>query len=48
MLSVIDKKGRVVGRLSPADEAAMLAAFATSGATAEARTCGADVVRTAQ
>jgi len=48
VLSVIDKKGRVVGRLSPADEAAMLAAFATSGATAEARTRGADVVRTAQ
>ncbi len=48
MLSVIDREGRVVGRLSPADEAAMLAAFATSGATAEARTRGADVVRTAQ
>jgi len=48
MLSVIDKKGRVVGRLSPGDEAAMLAAFAYSGATAEARTRGADVVRPAQ
>jgi len=48
VLSVIDKKGRVVGRLSPADEAAMLAAFASSGATAEARTRGADVVRPAQ
>jgi len=48
VLSVIDKKGRVVGRLSPADEAAMLAAFACSGATAEARTRGADVVRPAQ
>jgi len=48
VLSVIDKKGRVVGRLSPADETAMLAAFAYSGATAEARTRGAEVVRTAQ
>ncbi len=48
MLSVVDKKGRVVGRLGPDDEAAMLAAFAYSGASAEARTRGADVVRTAQ
>jgi len=48
VLSVIDKKGRVVGRLSPGDEAAILAAFACSGATAEARTRGADVVRPAQ
>jgi len=48
VLSVIDKKGRVVGRLSPADEAIILAAFAASCATAQARTRGADVVRTAQ
>jgi len=48
VLFVVDKKGRVVGRLSPGDEAAMLAAFAGSGATAEARTRGADAVRTAQ
>jgi len=48
VLSVIDKKGRVVGRLSQADEAAMLAVFACSAATAEARTRGADVVRAAQ
>ena len=48
MLSVIDRKGRVVGRLGPDDRDAMLAAFAYSGATAQARTRGADVVRTAQ
>jgi len=48
VLSIIDKKGRVVGRLSPADEAIILAAFAASCATAQARTRGADVVRTAQ
>jgi len=48
MLFAIDKKGRVIGRLSPGDEVAMLAAFATSGATTEARTRGADVVRTTQ
>ena len=48
MLSVIDRKGRVVGWLSPGDEAAMLAAFAYAGATAESRTRGADVVRAVQ
>ena len=48
LLSVVDKKGRLVGRLSPGDETAMLAAFAYSGATAEARTRGTDVVRAAQ
>jgi len=48
LLSIIDKKGRVVGRLNPADEAIILAAFASFGATAQARTRGADVVRTAQ
>ena len=48
MLSVVDKKGRVLGPLGAEDGYAMLAAFARSGATAEARECGADVVRATQ
>ncbi len=48
MLSVIDKKGRVLGPLGAEDGHAMLAAFAQSGATAEARERGADVVRATQ
>ena len=48
MLSVVDKKGRVLGPLGADDGHAMLAAFAQSGASAEARQRGADVVRAAQ
>ena len=48
MLSVVDKKGRVLGSLGAEDGHAMLAAFAQSGAGVEARERGADVVRAAQ
>ena len=48
MLSVVDKKGRVLGPLGAEDGHAMLAAFAQSGASVEARERGADVVRAAQ
>ncbi len=48
MLSVVDKKGRVLGPLSAEDGSAMLAAFASSGASVEARERGADVVRATQ
>ena len=48
MLTVVDKKGRVLGLLGADDGRAMLAAFAQSGASAEARERGADVVRAAQ
>ncbi len=48
MLSVVDKRGRVLGPLSAEDGHAMLAAFALSGASVEARERGADVVRTTQ
>ena len=48
MLSVIDRRGRIVGWLSPGDEAAMVAAFAYTGATAGGRTRGADMVRAVQ
>jgi len=48
VLSVVDKKGRVLGPLSADDGSAMLAAFASSGAGVEARERGADVVRTTQ
>jgi len=48
VLSVVDKKGRALGPLSAGDGGAMLAAFAFSGASAEARTRGADVVRSTQ
>ena len=45
---MVDKKGRMASRLSPGDEDAMLSAFAYSGATADMRARGADVVRAAQ
>ena len=45
MLSVVDKNGRPVRPLGAAEIEAMLAAFARPGATAEARTRGADIVR---
>jgi len=48
VLSVIDKKGRVLGPLSAEEGSTMLAAFALSGASVEARERGADVVRTTQ
>ncbi len=48
MLPIVDKEGRVPGPLSTGDGGAMLAAFASSGASAEARQRGADVVRTTQ
>jgi len=48
MLSVVDKKGRVLRPLGADDGHAMLAAFAQSGASAEARERGADVVRAIQ
>ncbi len=48
MLSVVDKKGRMLGPLSAGDGGAMLAAFAQSGASAEAHEHGADMVRSTQ
>jgi len=48
VLSVVDKRGRVLGPLSAEDGDAMLAAFASSGASVEARERGADVVRSTQ
>jgi len=43
-----DKKGRVVGQLSPKEHDALLAAFAHSGPSADARARGAAVVRAYQ
>jgi len=48
MLSVIDRNGRPVRMLDAAEMEAMLAAFARPGATATARTRGADIVRKVQ
>ena len=48
MLSVADRNGRPVRRLDAAEVEAMLAAFARPGATALARTRGADIVRKVQ
>ncbi len=48
MLSVVDRNGRPVRALGAAEVEAMLAAFARPGATAMARTSGAEVVRKAQ
>ena len=48
MLSVVDKKGKVLGPLGAEVGHAMLAAFAQSGASAEARERGAAVVRATQ
>ena len=48
MLSVVDRNGRPVCLLDAAEAEAMLAAFARPGATAEARTRGADIVRKVQ
>lgn len=45
MLSVIDKKGKVVGHPSPDDLESLLEAFSMPGATSEARQQGAAVVR---
>jgi len=44
MLSVVDRNGRPVRTLGAAEVEAMLAAFARPGATAKARTCGAEIV----
>ncbi len=48
MLSVVDRNGRPVRSLDAAETEAMLAAFARPGATAAARTRGADIVRKVQ
>lgn len=48
MLSVVDRNGRPVRPLGTAEVEAMLAAFARPGATAAARTRGADIVRRVQ
>jgi len=48
MLSVVDRNGRPVRLLGAAEMEAMLAAFARPGATAAARTRGADIARKAQ
>jgi len=48
MLSVVDRNGRPVRMLDAVEVEAMLAAFARPGATAAARTRGADIVRKAQ
>ena len=48
MLSVVDRTGRPVRALDAAEMEAMLAAFARPGATALARTRGADIVNDAR
>jgi len=48
VLSIIDKKGRVLGPLSVAEHSTMLAAFACTGVSARARASSADVVRACQ